>query len=75
MSPVLLAWATVSGFSVRDTPEGDMGNIVIKHDMGAKWSLFMSRSICHYLGYLKVKGGCRVGDDRIVITFENSHLV
>lgn len=50
----LLVWARHSGFPVQDMVEKDVRTIVIKHEMGAKWSLFMSKCLKAYFDQLKV---------------------
>lgn len=54
----LLVWARHSGFPIQDviTDDGNnTRNIIIKHEMGEKWSLFMSKCLQAYFDQLKVK--------------------
>lgn len=50
----LLAWMRHSGFSIQDLVDGETRTIVIKHDMGDKWSLFMTKSIKQCFDYFRI---------------------
>lgn len=50
----VLNWARHSGFQVQDMEVDGARTIVIKHDMGEKWSFFLSESLQKYLNYVKI---------------------
>ncbi len=68
----LLAWARHSGFPVQDVMDGSTRIIILKHDMGSKWSFFMSRSIKHYFDYFHLDGvNFEIPNDVLVIKIRN----
>lgn len=52
----VLAWANHSGFAVQDIFEDSQRTLVLKHNMGEKWSLFLSKSLQGYFDHFKVEG-------------------
>lgn len=66
-------WARQSGFPIRDMSDGDTRTIIIKHEMGEKWSQFLSHSIRQYLD-LFAQGRCNIDTpgEMLVIRIRNS---
>lgn len=72
----LLLWASYSGFPVQDSldgaGDGDAGTIILKHDMGERWSLFLSKSIKHYFDSFNFgRVNFEVPDNLLVIKMRN----
>jgi hypothetical protein len=65
-------WARQSGFPIRDMSDGDTRTIIIKHDMGEKWSHFLSFSIREYLGHFEqIKLEIEIPGEMLVIKITN----
>ena len=67
----VLAWANHSGFPVQDIFEDSQRTIVLKHDMGEKWSLFLSKSLQAYFDRFKIPGvQFKIPNNLVVITMQ-----
>jgi hypothetical protein len=51
----VLVWSRHSGFQIIDTIDEGTRTIILKHDMGMRWSLFMRESLKHYLSHFNVE--------------------
>lgn len=51
----VLVWARHSGFQITDSVDEGTRIIILKHDMGMRWSLLMCESLKHYLSHFNIQ--------------------